>query len=99
MFVLGNFLSALAEVLDLLLSLYMWVIIIAALLSWVNPDPYNPIVRFLYRATEPVFAYIRRLLPISAGGIDFSPMIALFIIIFLRQFLVKTIFQIALRLG
>ncbi len=99
MFVVSNLLSAVAEILDMLLSLYMWVIIIAALITWVNPDPYNPIVRFLYRATEPVFQYIRRILPIRASGIDFSPMIALFAIIFLRRFLVQTLLQLAMNLG
>ncbi|MFQ5839904.1 MAG: YggT family protein [Candidatus Methylomirabilales bacterium] len=97
MFVVGNFLAAVASVLNLLLTLYMYIIIIRALISWVNPDPYNPIVQFLYRATEPVLAPIRRMLPF-AWGIDFSPLVVLFGIIFLQQFLVDTLRQMAWRL-
>ncbi len=98
MFVVSNFLGAIAEILDMLLNLYMWMIIGSALLSWVSPDPYNPIVRFLYQVTEPLLRRIRRYMPI-AGGMDFSPMVAIFAIIFLRQFLVRTLLQIAARMG
>ena len=99
MFVLGNFLGAIAEVLHYVLSIYMWIVIIAALISWVNPDPYNPIVRFLFSVTEPVFATVRRLLPFSYMGIDFSPLIVFLIIMFLDRFLVNTLAQIARDLG
>jgi YggT family protein len=98
MFVLGNFLGAIAGVLDIVLTIYMWIVIISALISWVNPDPYNPIVRFLYSVTEPVFATVRRLLPFPYMGIDFSPLIVLLIIIFLQQFLVRTLHQVAMNL-
>ncbi len=77
------------------LTIYMWVIIASAVLSWVNPDPYNPIVRFLYRVTEPVLAPIRRRLPLGGLGIDFSPVIVILAIYFLKLFLVKTIIQSA----
>ncbi len=97
MFVVGNFLSAIAQVLDMLLSLYMWIIIARAVLSWVNPDPYNPIVRFIHQATEPVLYQVRRYLP-SFGGIDFSPIIVLFLIVFLKTAIVSTLFQLSLRL-
>jgi len=97
MFVLGNFLNALATVIDVVLGFYMWVLIIAALVSWVNPDPYNPIVRFLYGITEPVLRPIRRILPVQFGGIDFSPLIVILIIIFLRSFLVPTLHEMAIR--
>lgn len=97
MFVLSNFLSATARVLDILLWLYMWIVIIRALISWVNPDPYNPIVRFLYQATEPVLYRVRRYLPYT-GGIDFSPLIVILIIIFLQTFLVNTLQELAFRL-
>ena len=70
---LGNFLGAIAEVLNIVLTIYMWIVIISALISWVNPDPYNPIVRFLFSVTEPVFATVRRVLPFPYMGIDFSP--------------------------
>jgi YggT family protein len=98
MFVLGNFLGAVAGVLDIVLTIYMWIVIISALISWVNPDPYNPIVRFLYSVTEPVFATVRRLLPFPNMGIDFSPIIVLLIIVFMQQFLVRTLHQIAMNL-
>lgn len=99
MFVLGNVLRAIATLLDMVLSLYMWIIIIRALISWVNPDPYNPIVQFLYKVTEPVLAPIRRLIPMGRIGIDLSPLIVLFLIIFLKQALIATLHQAALRLG
>jgi YggT family protein len=73
----------------------MWIVIARAILSWVNPDPYNPIVRFLYSATEPVLYRIRRALPLFAGGIDFSPIIVFIIILFLQQFLVRSLYQMA----
>lgn len=97
--VFGNFILALAKVIDIGLVIYMWIIIIRALISWVNPDPYNPIVRFLYRATEPVLLRVRRLIPIGGIGIDFSPLIVILAIIFLRRFLVTTLIQLATRLG
>jgi YggT family protein len=97
MFIIGNFLHAIAVVLDIILTFYMWVVIIAALVSWVNPDPYNPIVRFLYAATEPVLRPIRRRLPVM-GGIDFSPLIVIAVIYFLKYFLVATLNDFAIRL-
>lgn len=94
MFVIGNFLSAVARILDLVLWLYMWVFIVAALVSWVNPDPYNPIIRFLRSATEPVLMRIRRVLGVY-GGIDFSPLIAILAILFLQTFVVQSLKQMA----
>lgn len=98
MFVLSNFLEGVAIVLDYALRLYIWIIIFRAIISWVNPDPYNPIVQFLYRITEPVMAPVRRYLPVSGMGIDFSPLVVIFAIFFLKQFLVDTLYDIALRL-
>ena len=95
MFVFGNLLEAVATVLNFLLTAYMWIIIIAALLSWVNPDPYNPIVRFLYGATEPVLRPIRRRLPMT--GIDFSPLIVIAVIYFIKIFVVRTLLDLSLR--
>ena len=95
MFIIGNLVYALAHVIDIALSIYMWIVIISALISWVNPDPYNTIVRFLYGITEPVFAVVRRYLPVLPMGIDFSPLIVLLSIVFLQQFLVKTLIQLA----
>jgi YggT family protein len=95
MFVLGNFIAAAAQILDTLLTLYMWIIVIRAVLSWVNPDPYNPIVRLLHRLTEPVMGPIRRLLPLRGMGIDLSPLVVLLLIIFLQSFLVRSLFEIS----
>ncbi|MFB3817959.1 MAG: YggT family protein [Candidatus Methylomirabilales bacterium] len=93
MFLVGNFLDAVAWLLDLALWAYLWIIIARALISWVNPDPWNPIVQFLHRATEPVLAPIRRRLPMS--GIDFSPMVAILAIYFAQRFLVRSIFDLS----
>ena len=98
MFILGNFLSATAQILKIILELYMWVIIIRALLSWVNPDPYNPIVQFLNSITEPVLYRVRQLIPMSNIGIDFSPIVVILVIIFMQSFLVNSISMIAMRL-
>ena len=95
MFLLANLLGALARVVDILLDVYMWIIIARAVISWVNADPYNPIVRFLYSATEPVLYRLRRALPLHAGGVDFSPIIVFVIIIFLQQFLVQSLYDLA----
>ena len=95
MFILGNLLAALASVIGLVLNLYMWIIIARAVISWVNPDPYNPIVRFLYSITDPVLLAIRRRLPLSFGGIDFSPIVVILAIIFLQRFLVVSLHDLA----
>jgi YggT family protein len=99
MFVFGNLMEALAYVVDAILTIYMWIIIIRALISWVNPDPYNPIVTFLYRVTEPVLRPIRRMIPLGRVGIDISPIIVILIIFFLQKFLVKTLLQMAFRMA
>jgi YggT family protein len=98
MFVLSNLIIALAKIIDVVLTLYMWIIICRALISWVNPDPYNQIVIFLYRVTEPVLGPLRRMVPMRNIGIDFSPVIVLLIILFLKYFLVETMIQLAQRL-
>lgn len=95
MFILSNFLMATADVLSIVLTLYMWIVIARAVISWVNADPYNPIVRFLYSATEPLLYRVRRTLPVFGGGIDFSPFVVLLAIIFLQRFLVASLHQIA----
>jgi YggT family protein len=98
MFVMGNFVGAVATVLNMILWVYMWVIIIRALLSWVNPDPRNPIVQFLNRITEPVLAPVRRWLPTWQWGIDFSPLVVILVIYFLQIFLVGTLHDLAWRM-
>ena len=99
MFVLNNLLLAVARILDVVLSLYMWVLVIRAVLSWVSPDPYNPIVRTLYALTEPLLSRLRRRFPLMAGSIDFSPMVVILVILFLQYFLVSSLKDLALRLG
>jgi YggT family protein len=98
MYIIGNLLGATAKILDIALGIYMWIIIIRALLSWVNPDPYNPIVQFLYSITEPVMARVRQLIPMSGIGIDFSPIIVILGIIFLQEFVVKSLGMFAIQL-
>lgn len=99
MFILGNLLSAIAMVIDWVLIIYMWIIIARAVLSWVSPDPYNPIVRFIHNVTEPVLYQIRKRIPVTFGGIDFSPIIVFLVIIFLRKFVVSSLYGLAATLG
>lgn len=85
--------------LDLLLTILYWLILVRALISWVNPDPFNPIVQFLYKATEPILNPIRRILPFTyTAGIDFSPVVAFFAIIFLKGFIVKSLIDLSYRI-
>lgn len=97
MFILSNLLDAFAQILDIGLTVYLWIVIARAVISWVNPDPYNPIVRFLYQATEPVLYRIRRFIPFL-GGFDISPMIVILVIIFLKRFFIGTLLDIAFKL-
>lgn len=99
MFVFGDLLISIATILDYLLGLYKWVVIIAALISWVNPDPDNPIVRFLHAITEPVFRPIRRIVGYRLGPIDISPIIVILVIIFMQSFLVRTVIKIGQQFG
>jgi len=97
-FVLGNLVLAVANILDILLSIYFWIVIIAALISWVNPDPYNPIVRFLYSVTEPVFRPIRRLIGFRLGPIDISPLIVILAIMFIQRFLIHSLIELGYKI-
>ena len=95
----GYILTGLGYTMHFLLNAYMWIVIIGALLSWVNPDPYNPIVRFLRSATEPLLYFIRRRLPfLRAGGIDFSPIIIIAAIYFLDHALAGYLIALGTRL-
>lgn len=98
MFVFSNLLLAVARLLELVLWAYFWIIIARAVLSWVNPDPFNPIVRFLYRVTEPVLRPIRRRMPMMGMGLDLSPMLVILAIYFLQAFLVESLRDLALSL-
>jgi YggT family protein len=91
MYIFGYFLMAVANVLNFVLLFFMWIVIARAILSWVNPDPYNPIVRFIHNVTEPILYQVRRKLPINFGGIDFTPIIVILIIYFLRDFVVNSL--------
>ena len=95
MFILSNFLTAIASIMSWVLDAYMWIVIAGAILSWVNPDPYNPIVRFINNVTEPVFNQIRKRLPVSFGGFDLSPIIVILAIPFIKGFLVASLYEIA----
>jgi YggT family protein len=97
MFVFNNLLAAIAKVLDVVLSIFMWIVIARAILSWVSPDPYNPIVRFINNITEPVLYQIRKRIPLNFGGMDFSPILVLLAVIFLQQFVVQSLYDLALR--
>jgi len=99
MFIVSNFLIAIAKIIDFGLTLYMWLIIIRAIISWVNPDPYNTLVKFLNAATEPVLYPIRRRLPLFFGGFDFSPILVIMAIFFIQTFFVQSLLQIAVRMA
>lgn len=99
MFIFSNLLAAAAQILDIVLTAMYWLIIIRALISWVNPDPYNPIVQMLHSLTEPILYPIRRLLPFSFRlGLDISPILAILALVFLKGFLVRTLLDISIRL-
>jgi YggT family protein len=97
-FLMTNLILALARLVSLVLEAYFWIIIARAVLSWVNPDPHNPIVRFIYRITEPVLRPIRYRLPTLAMGLDLSPMVVLLAIKFAEWFLVDSLRDLALSL-
>ena len=99
MFVFGNIILGITKVLDYALDIYMWVIIIRALISWVNPDPYNPIVQFLTKVTEPVLRPLRKLVPPYKIGIDLSPLIAILLIIFLQYAVINSLYRIGRSMG
>ena len=92
---MSNLLAAVAEVMRWVLTLFMWIVIARAVLSWVSPDPYNPIVRFIHKVTEPVLYQIRKRIPVNFGGIDFSPIIVFLAIIFLQRFVVHSLYGLA----
>ena len=98
MFALGYFFMAIAKLLDYVLIIFMWIVIARAILSWVSPDPFNPIVRFIHNVTEPVLYPIRTKLPLSFGGLDLSPIVIFLGIIFLRTFFVSTLMRMSAAL-
>jgi len=98
MFVVVNLLIAVAQVLDYILWAYMWIVIARVIISWVNADPYNPLVRFIYGATEPVLERVRRVLPVYAGGLDLSPFVVWIAVLFLQHFVVRSLYDLAYAL-
>ena len=98
MFILANFIIGAASVLRVLLDIYMWIVIISALISWVNPDPYNPIVRFLHSVTDPVLRRIRRVIGYRLGPIDISPMVVILGIMFVKYFIIQSLIEFAYKL-
>jgi len=96
MFIMSNLIIAVAKMIDIILTIAYWLILVRALISWVNPDPYNAIVQFLYKTTEPMLSPIRRLIP--PMGIDISPIIVFFVILFMKSFLVITLYDIGMRM-
>lgn len=98
MFLVANLLIAVAQVLDYVLWAYMWIVIARVIISWVNADPSNPLVRFIYGATEPVLEPVRRALPVYTGGFDLSPIVVWIAVLFLQHFLVRSLFDLAYAL-
>jgi len=99
MLILANLIYALATVLNILITILIFLILLRALISWVNADPYNPLVQFLYKTTEPLLQPLRRMLPVGfRAGIDISPIIALLILIFIRLFIVKTLIDLSFKI-
>jgi YggT family protein len=99
MFILGNLFIALARVLDIIIPFVYWLIIIRTVLSWFSPDPYNFLVQLLYKTTEPILAPFRRIMPVYNIGLDLSPIFAILALVFLRYFLVTTLYQLGQNLG
>ena len=98
MYIIGYLLMAIAKVLDVVMNIFLFIVIARAVLSWVSPDPFNPIVRFINNVTEPVLYPIRSRLPVHFGGIDLSPIIVFLGIIFIRTFVVNTLMQMSASL-
>lgn len=92
--VLSTLIEAIAQILHMIINIYIWVVIISALITWVKPDPYNPIVQVLRRLTEPVYEFIRRYIPTMIGGIDLAPIIIILGLQFLDLFAVKLLFNL-----
>lgn len=95
---LGNLVFAIAKILDLGINLYIIIIIVRTVLSWFNPNPYSPGMTFLIRITDPVLYRIRRFLPLSGVGLDLSPIIAIFGLMFIRYFLVSSLYDLSFTL-
>lgn len=98
MFVIGDVLVGVGQVMNMLLEIYMWIVIVRAVLSWVHPDPYNPIVRFIYNMVDPVTNRLSRILPMRIGLVDISPIILIVAIYLMRLVVVRIIIDTGYRL-
>lgn len=96
---MGIIFESLISIVNLVFQIYLFIVIGRALISWVNPDPYNPIVRFLHNATDPVLYRIRRIIPLQFGGFDFSPIILLLALEIGRKVLIALIVMLAQGAG
>ncbi len=96
---LREIVMASAQVVDLVFNLYIFIIIGRAIVSWVNADPHNPIVRFLHSATDPVFYRVRRVLPLVFGGFDLTPIFLLIVLTFLQRVSTAAMVQLANTIG
>jgi YggT family protein len=94
MFVFGHLFIGIAKLIGMILSIFKFVLVIRILMSWINPDPYNEIVKIIYKITDPVLIPIRKYIPIQFGMVDFSPIIAFLLIYFLKYFLVNVLVRI-----
>ena len=99
MFVFGHFVTGIAYILDILLNIYFWIILIRAVLSWIQPNPYNPLVRTIYKLVDPVTYKISRIIPTMVGMIDFAPFILMILIVFLQRFLIRSLFDLGTRMN
>ena len=95
MIVISTLIEAIAQILHMVINIYIWVVIISALITWVKPDPYNPIVQVLHRLTEPLYLRIRNYIPTVFGGVDLTPILVILALQFIDLFLVKLLFNLA----
>jgi YggT family protein len=98
MFIISNLFNALAEILDIAITIYIWIVVARAVISWIRVDPYNQIVQFIVKVTEPALSRVRSFLP-AIGGVDLSPIVLFLGLSFAERFLVSTLKEIAFRLG
>lgn len=98
MFVFGNLLNGIAYVVNMVLELYLWIVIIRTILSWIRPNPFNPLVRIIYGLVDPVTYRLSRILPTRIGMFDIAPFVVILIIIFLQKFLIGSLFDLAMHL-
>ena len=97
MFILSNLIASIAQLVDAVFTIYTWVLVIRVLISWVNPDPFNPLVQFLMKVTDPVLEPVRRIIP-PIGFLDITPIVVFLLLRAVQSFLVRTLLDLSLRL-